>query len=158
MWCVTFKCLRCCRKADGTVLKSAAWINDEQRSWVLCYRGHYFFVIFSFVLTGLTLVSAPHLARSYHHLFALEAFEEAPRDASDKEEPQWVVLYSKILHYPPYCNWYWQCNCSSVDAILEVSSMTFQDLLRMYGTNRWQARKLNRLCGWNYSLRWGLAQ
>lgn len=88
MWCVTFKCLRCCRKADGTVLKSAAWINDEQRSWVLCYHGHYFFVIFSFVLTGLTLVSAPHLARSYHHLFALEAFEEAPRDASDKEEPQ----------------------------------------------------------------------
>ncbi|XP_077531815.1 general transcription factor IIH subunit 2 Ssl1 isoform X1 [Haemaphysalis longicornis] len=30
---------------------------------------------------GLTLVSAPHLARSYHHLFALEAFQEVPQDA-----------------------------------------------------------------------------
>ncbi|KAJ7335827.1 hypothetical protein JRQ81_013768 [Phrynocephalus forsythii] len=27
---------------------------------------------------GLTLVSAPHLARSYHHLFPLDAFEEIP--------------------------------------------------------------------------------
>ncbi|XP_070791909.1 general transcription factor IIH subunit 2 isoform X3 [Pituophis catenifer annectens] len=27
---------------------------------------------------GLTLVSAPHLARSYHHLFPLDAFEEVP--------------------------------------------------------------------------------
>ena len=27
---------------------------------------------------SLTLVSAPHLARSYHHLFPLEAFKEVP--------------------------------------------------------------------------------
>uniref|UniRef100_A0A8C9F016 C2H2-type domain-containing protein n=1 Tax=Pavo cristatus TaxID=9049 RepID=A0A8C9F016_PAVCR len=27
---------------------------------------------------GLTLVSAPHLARSYHHLFPLDAFQEVP--------------------------------------------------------------------------------
>lgn len=27
---------------------------------------------------GLTLVSAPHLARSFHHLFPLEAFQETP--------------------------------------------------------------------------------
>ncbi|XP_075931320.1 general transcription factor IIH subunit 2-like isoform X2 [Petromyzon marinus] len=29
---------------------------------------------------GLTLVSAPHLARSYHHLFPLDAFQEQPLD------------------------------------------------------------------------------
>lgn len=28
--------------------------------------------------SGLTLVSAPHLARSFHHLFPLEAFQERP--------------------------------------------------------------------------------
>ena len=28
---------------------------------------------------GLTLVSAPHLARSYHHLFPLPSFEEVRR-------------------------------------------------------------------------------
>ena len=27
---------------------------------------------------GLTLVSAPHLARSFHHLFPLDAFQESP--------------------------------------------------------------------------------
>ena len=27
-------------------------------------------------MLGLTLVSAPHLARSYHHLFPLDAFQE----------------------------------------------------------------------------------
>ncbi|XP_010148085.1 PREDICTED: general transcription factor IIH subunit 2-like, partial [Eurypyga helias] len=29
---------------------------------------------------GLTLVSAPHLARSYHHLFPLDAFQEVPME------------------------------------------------------------------------------
>ncbi|KAM9694851.1 general transcription factor IIH subunit 2-like protein isoform 7-T9 [Trichechus inunguis] len=29
-------------------------------------------------ICGLTLVSAPHLARSYHHLFPLDAFQEIP--------------------------------------------------------------------------------
>lgn len=31
-----------------------------------------------FYLQGLTLVSAPHLARSFHHLFPLQAFVESP--------------------------------------------------------------------------------
>ncbi|XP_035744380.1 general transcription factor IIH subunit 2 isoform X2 [Egretta garzetta] len=31
-------------------------------------------------ICGLTLVSAPHLARSYHHLFPLDAFQEVPLD------------------------------------------------------------------------------
>ncbi|XP_062368813.1 general transcription factor IIH subunit 2 isoform X7 [Cinclus cinclus] len=29
-------------------------------------------------ICGLTLVSAPHLARSYHHLFPLDVFQEVP--------------------------------------------------------------------------------
>ncbi|KAK8770549.1 hypothetical protein V5799_012990 [Amblyomma americanum] len=35
----------------------------------------------------LTLVSAPHLARSYHHLFALEPFEEVPPDTLPANTP-----------------------------------------------------------------------
>jgi hypothetical protein len=31
-----------------------------------------------FYVLGLTLVSAPHLARSYHHLFPLDPFQEIP--------------------------------------------------------------------------------
>jgi len=34
------------------------------------------FIIIMFV--GLTLVSAPHLARSYHHLFPLDQSKEVP--------------------------------------------------------------------------------
>jgi len=33
-------------------------------------------IICCWVLLGLTLVSAPHLSRSYHHLFPLEPFRE----------------------------------------------------------------------------------
>uniref|UniRef100_A0A672LIT9 General transcription factor IIH subunit n=1 Tax=Sinocyclocheilus grahami TaxID=75366 RepID=A0A672LIT9_SINGR len=35
--------------------------------------------------TGLTLVSAPHLARSFHHLFPLEAFQETPLESYEGE-------------------------------------------------------------------------
>ncbi|KAL3185841.1 hypothetical protein MRX96_028727 [Rhipicephalus microplus] len=41
---------------------------------------------------GLTLVSAPHLARSYHHLFALEPFDEVPRDSLPTDTP--VICFS----------------------------------------------------------------
>uniref|UniRef100_A0A9J8BJS5 General transcription factor IIH subunit n=1 Tax=Cyprinus carpio carpio TaxID=630221 RepID=A0A9J8BJS5_CYPCA len=34
---------------------------------------------------GLTLVSAPHLARSFHHLFPLEAFQETPLEEYEAE-------------------------------------------------------------------------
>ena len=34
---------------------------------------------------GLTLVSSPHLARSYHHLFPVRAFEEISLDSLEKE-------------------------------------------------------------------------
>jgi transcription initiation factor TFIIH subunit 2 len=36
---------------------------------------------------GLTLVSAPHLARSYHHLFPVDSFKELEfKDVQDKIE------------------------------------------------------------------------
>jgi len=35
---------------------------------------------------GLTLVSSPHLARSYHHLFPVRAFEEVSLEKLEKEE------------------------------------------------------------------------
>ena len=35
---------------------------------------------FLVLITGLTLVSAPHLARSYHHLFPLPIFIDVQRD------------------------------------------------------------------------------
>ncbi|ESO82529.1 hypothetical protein LOTGIDRAFT_223172 [Lottia gigantea] len=35
---------------------------------------------------GLTLVSAPHLARSYHHLFPLDSFKEIPRTTLEDVE------------------------------------------------------------------------
>ncbi|XP_019908453.1 general transcription factor IIH subunit 2 isoform X2 [Esox lucius] len=36
-------------------------------------------------ICGLTLVSAPHLARSFHHLFPLEAFQESPLELHQGE-------------------------------------------------------------------------
>ncbi|XP_068846867.1 general transcription factor IIH subunit 2 isoform X4 [Capricornis sumatraensis] len=36
-------------------------------------------------ICGLTLVSAPHLARSYHHLFPLDAFQEIPLEGHNGE-------------------------------------------------------------------------
>nr|KAF6355172.1 hypothetical protein mMyoMyo1_011368 [Myotis myotis] len=36
-------------------------------------------------ICGLTLVSAPHLARSYHHLFPLDAFQEVPLEEYNGE-------------------------------------------------------------------------
>jgi len=37
-------------------------------------------------ICGLTLVSAPHLARSYHHLFPLDAFRELPLEEHNGEK------------------------------------------------------------------------
>ncbi|XVF47131.1 hypothetical protein PTKIN_Ptkin03bG0084400 [Pterospermum kingtungense] len=37
---------------------------------------------------GLTLVSSPHLARSYHHLFPIAPFDEVPPSPSDLNDPK----------------------------------------------------------------------
>ena len=42
-------------------------------------------ICLSAVMSGLTLVSAPHLARSYHHLFPLDAFQEIPLEEHNGE-------------------------------------------------------------------------
>ena len=44
----------------------------------------------SFLFTGLTLVSAPHLARSYQHLFPLEAFKEVEKKDMSGDELKYV--------------------------------------------------------------------
>ncbi|KAM6304239.1 general transcription factor IIH subunit 2 isoform 3-T3 [Podargus strigoides] len=41
-------------------------------------------------ICGLTLVSAPHLARSYHHLFPLDAFQEVPMEEYQGERFTYV--------------------------------------------------------------------
>ncbi|KAF3821737.1 hypothetical protein GH733_009779 [Mirounga leonina] len=42
-------------------------------------------------ICGLTLVSAPHLARSYHHLFPLDAFQELPLEEHNGEKSMFVL-------------------------------------------------------------------
>ncbi|KAK1806872.1 hypothetical protein P4O66_005353, partial [Electrophorus voltai] len=51
-----------------------------------------------YMYVGLTLVSAPHLARSFHHLFPLSAFEERPLEehTGDRHVPK-IHLTLKLL-------------------------------------------------------------
>ncbi|XP_055055109.2 general transcription factor IIH subunit 2 [Misgurnus anguillicaudatus] len=55
---------------------------------------------------GLTLVSAPHLARSFHHLFPLDAFQETPLEECEGErycEACQVELKDKSIFTCPGC-------------------------------------------------------
>ncbi|KAB0403733.1 hypothetical protein E2I00_013134, partial [Balaenoptera physalus] len=42
-------------------------------------------------ICGLTLVSAPHLARSYHHLFPLDAFQDIPLEEHNGERSMFAL-------------------------------------------------------------------
>ncbi|CAN8015423.1 unnamed protein product [Ixodes persulcatus] len=64
---------------------------------------------------GLTLVSAPHLARSYHHLFALDAFEEMPKESLPKDEV--VSCFSCLSSIPD--NHVYQCTKCKAQFCLE---------------------------------------
>lgn len=69
---------------------------------------------------GLTLASAPHLARSYHHLFPVEPFSELPFHPEDENSPcygcqrKYVVskdrhvrsLVKKCFKHFAHCNFY----------------------------------------------------
>jgi transcription factor Ssl1 len=46
------------------------------------------------IFLGLTLISAPHLSRSYHHLFPLEHFREVPTAdmSSIARFEQWFII------------------------------------------------------------------
>lgn len=85
--------------ADTTVL-SAEPSTQSSRWSVKCVVGLQFFSILVLQVifhvfsphclcllsdAGLTLVSAPHLARSFHHLFPLEAFQEIPLEEYEGE-------------------------------------------------------------------------
>lgn len=62
------------------------WRTLQLPWWAISPINHMFIVLVLYVRTclhfyvllGLTLVSAPHLARSYHHLFPLDQFREIP--------------------------------------------------------------------------------
>ncbi|CAG0880625.1 unnamed protein product, partial [Darwinula stevensoni] len=63
---------------------------------------------------GLTLVSAPHLARSYHHLFPLPAFEEVSSVSLPPNSPCTgcnKVLTDKALYRCPKCTQYFCFEC-----------------------------------------------
>ncbi|XP_063384080.1 general transcription factor IIH subunit 2 [Cydia fagiglandana] len=73
---------------------------------------------------GLTLASAPHLARSYHHLFPVEPYEEIPNEGQAQYcfgclRP--FVELDKELHRCPRCreHYCWEC-ASAVAATLHV--------------------------------------
>lgn len=65
---------------------------------------------------GLTLVSAPHLARSYHHLFPLSVFTEIPaKDCQTQSCNSCASLFqegrdSKVYQCPD-CNSIFCCDC-----------------------------------------------
>uniref|UniRef100_A0A8C1R336 General transcription factor IIH, polypeptide 2 n=1 Tax=Cyprinus carpio TaxID=7962 RepID=A0A8C1R336_CYPCA len=55
---------------------------------------------------GLTLVSAPHLARSFHHLFPLEAFQETPLEEYEGErlaKEMFCVECDLFIHDTLHC-------------------------------------------------------
>ncbi|XP_056447767.1 general transcription factor IIH subunit 2 isoform X1 [Gadus chalcogrammus] len=58
-------------------------------------------------ICGLTLVSAPHLARSFHHLFPLEAFRETPLEELPADRFCHACqgkLKDKIVFTCPFCS------------------------------------------------------
>ena len=60
----------CCRLTDVVVI----WLVQPCRC-----RARVVELPCSCHICGLTLVSSPHLARSYHHLFPVRAFSEVPQ-------------------------------------------------------------------------------
>lgn len=52
--------------------------------------------VFPLTLAGLTLVSAPHLARSYHHLFPPDPFRELLTSDIMTDSVVWVVLTALV--------------------------------------------------------------
>ncbi|XP_061428353.1 general transcription factor IIH subunit 2-like isoform X1 [Lethenteron reissneri] len=73
---------------DSSLIRMGSWRVRRRRSQVLSVggffcpqcRAKYCELPVECKVCGLTLVSAPHLARSYHHLFPLDAFQEQPLD------------------------------------------------------------------------------
>lgn len=62
--------------------------------------------------TGLTLVSAPHLARSFHHLFPLDTFQESPLEEHTGERSALPLARSKSLIWGLIGLYFLHCTCS----------------------------------------------
>ncbi|GAB6022943.1 General transcription factor IIH subunit 2 [Chamberlinius hualienensis] len=66
---------------------------------------------------GLTLVSAPHLARSYHYFFRLPGFTEVPREATKDSDSQRFCqgcqkeASDQTLYKCPKCSWQYCFDC-----------------------------------------------
>uniref|UniRef100_A0A8B9KYG0 VWFA domain-containing protein n=1 Tax=Astyanax mexicanus TaxID=7994 RepID=A0A8B9KYG0_ASTMX len=52
---------------------------------------------------GLTLVSAPHLARSFHHLFPLDAFQESPLEEHTGDSSVFCTECDLFIHDTLHC-------------------------------------------------------
>ena len=64
-------------------------MTDRQKPYFLRTKIFYFAV-------GLTLVSAPHLARSYHHLFPLDQSKEIPVSELDPGQNMYVSFFARF--------------------------------------------------------------
>ncbi|VDN99842.1 unnamed protein product [Rodentolepis nana] len=56
------------------------------------------------VVCGITLMSAPHLARAYHHLFPLAQFIETPRSE---------VIAKTVVYKCPKCGHFFCADCDT---------------------------------------------
>lgn len=75
------------------------------------------------VVCGITLMSAPHLARAYHHLFPLAQFVETPRSAAPATSPSGeplacsgcnTSLQAKTVVYKcPKCSHFFCADCDN---------------------------------------------
>uniref|UniRef100_A0A803Y6H9 VWFA domain-containing protein n=1 Tax=Meleagris gallopavo TaxID=9103 RepID=A0A803Y6H9_MELGA len=75
-------------------------------------------------ICGLTLVSAPHLARSYHHLFPLDAFQELPLEEYQGER----FMYAKRarMHFVWNVTCLFMIPCTAVLAVFTSTLLPYQ--------------------------------
>ncbi|KAF2988470.1 hypothetical protein EK904_004977, partial [Melospiza melodia maxima] len=76
-------------------------------------------------ICGLTLVSAPHLARSYHHLFPLDAFQEVPLEEYKGERCTYAKCVRTRFVWNAICLFMIRCT-----AVLAVFTSTLLLYLR----------------------------
>ncbi|KAL5107479.1 General transcription factor IIH subunit 2 [Taenia crassiceps] len=101
--------------------------SNRPRGSYLCPRCHsaYCELPVECAVCGITLMSAPHLARAYHHLFPLPRFVEVPRSEAPSTAPRGDPLgcggcnvnlqLKSVVYKCPKCNHYF---CADCDAFL----------------------------------------
>ncbi|VDK23297.1 unnamed protein product [Taenia asiatica] len=101
--------------------------SNRPRGSYLCPRCHsaYCELPVECAVCGITLMSAPHLARAYHHLFPLPRFVEVPRTEAPSTAPKGDPLgcggcnvnlqLKSVVYKCPKCSHYF---CGDCDAFL----------------------------------------